>query len=307
MKVGNTPCGINIPQDLLGQSAGMQPIRKFVRRAEALGYDSLWVTESILGKTLVLEPVSFLSYVAAVTEKIRLGAAVMLLTLRNPVQLAKSLATLDRMSNGRLDPGFGIGGHTSEEIFGYSRQGRVRRFEEALQVMKALWTQSEASFSGTFWNFEGVSMRPKPVQQPHPPIWFGARVPAALRRAVRYGDGFMGAGSSSTEDFITQSGLIRQYLEEERRDPEKFSISKRVYLAVDNNHQQAEERLREWFGYFYGKPEMASRVSIWGSRDECLDKLGVLVQAGAKHLLLNPVNNVMEHLELLAEEIVPHL
>jgi probable F420-dependent oxidoreductase len=307
MNVGNIPCGIGIPQDLLGQSAGMQPIRKFVTRAEDLGYDSLWVTESIIGKTLVLEPVSFLSYVAALTEQIRLGAAVMLLTLRNPVQLAKSLATLDLMSNGRLDPGFGIGGHVPEEIFGYPRQGRVRRFEEALQVMKTLWTQSEASFSGTFWNFEGVSMRPKPVQQPHPPIWFGARVPAALKRAVRYGDGFMGAGSSSTADFITQSGLIRQYLEEEGRDPETFNISKRVYLAVDRNHEQAEKRLREWFGHYYGKPDMAPRVSIWGSRDECLDKLGVLVQAGAKHLLLNPVYNEMEHLDLLAEEIVPYL
>lgn len=307
MNVGNTPCGINIPQDLLGQSAGMQPIRKFVTRAEALGYDSLWVTETIIGKTLVLEPVSFLSYVAALTEKIRLGAAVMLLTLRNPVQLAKSLATLDRISNGRLDPGFGIGGRTAEEIFGYTSQGRVRRFEEAIQVMKTLWAQSEASFSGSFWNFEGVSMRPKPVQLPHPPIWFGARVPAALKRTVRYGDAFIGAGSSSTPDFITQSGLIRQYLEEEGRDPETFNISKRVYLAVDPDHEGAEKRLREWFGHFYGNPDMASRVSIWGSRDECLDKLGVLVQAGAKHLVLNPVYNVMEHLELLAEDIVPYL
>jgi probable F420-dependent oxidoreductase len=307
MKAGNTPCGINIPQDLLGQSAGMQPIRKFVTRAEALGYDSLWVTESIIGKTLVLEPVTFLSYVAALTEKIRLGVAVMLLTLRNPVQLAKSLATLDLMSNGRLDPGFGIGGYRPEEIFGYSSEHRVRRFEEALQVMKALWTQSEASFSGAYWNFEGVSIRPKPVQQPHPPIWFGARVPAALRRASRYGDAFIGAGSSSIEDFITQSGLIRQYLGEEGRDPETFNISKRVYLAIDPDHEGAEKRLREWFGHFYGKPDMAPRVSIWGSRDECLDKLGVLVQAGAKHLVLNPVYNVMEHLELLAEEIVPYL
>lgn len=307
MQVGNIPCGINIPQDLLSQSADMQPIRKFVTRAEELGYDSLWVTESIIGKTLVLEPVSFLSYVAAITEKIRVGAAVMLLTLRNPVQLAKSLATLDLMSNGRLDPGFGIGGHRSEEVFGYTSEHRVRRFEEALQVMKALWTQSEATFSGTFWNFEGVSMQPKPVQQPHPPIWFGARVPPALRRAVRYGDAFMGAGSSSIEDFITQSALIRQYLEEEGRDPVTFNISKRVYLAIDPDYKGAEMRLREWFGYFYGKPDMGPRVSIWGTRDECLDKLGVLIQAGAKHLVLNPVYNVMEHLELLAEEIVPNL
>ncbi len=107
--------------------------------------------------------------------------------------------------------------------------------------------------------------------------------------------------------FITQNGLIQQYLEEEGRDPETFRISKRVYLAVDDNKERAEERLREWFGRYYGRPEMAPRVSIWGSRDECLDKLGILVQAGAKHLMLNPVYDEMEHLELLAEEIVPYL
>jgi len=307
MSTGNTPCGIGIPQDLLEPSGNMQPIRDFVKRAETLNYDSLWVTESILGRTLVLEPVSILSYVAALTERLRLGVAVVLLTLRNPVQLAKSFASLDLMSQGRLDVGVGMGGHVPEEKFGYTSKGRVRRFEEALQVMKTLWTEPEASFSGTFWDFEGISMKPRPVQQPHPPIWFGARVPAALKRAVKYGDAFMGAGSSSSADFVTQYSLIQQYLEAAGRDPTSFKISKRVYLAVDPNHKQAEQRLREWFGARYGRPEMATQVSIWGSRDEVLDKLGELVQAGAQHLLLDPVYNLTEHLNLLAEEIVPHL
>jgi probable F420-dependent oxidoreductase len=307
MKVGNIPCGIGIPQDLLGRVEAMQATRKFVTRAESLGYDSLWLTESILGKTNVLEPVSLLSYVAAITEKIRLGVAVMILTQRNPVQLAKSLTTLDFMSNGRLDAGFGIGGRKQDAIFGYQYEGRVQRFEEAIEVLKSLWTQPEASFSGSYWNFEGVSVTPKPVQQPHPPIWFGARVPAALKRAVKYGDGFMGAGSSSIADFITQYGLIQQYLEEAERDPETFRISKRVYIAIDRDKDRAEKRLTEWFGHYYGRAEMASRVSIWGSRDECLEKLGLLVQTGAKHLMLNPVFDEMEHLELLAEEIIPYL
>jgi len=307
MSTGNTPCGIGIPQDLLEPSGNMQPIRDFVKRAETLNYDSLWVTESILGRTLVLEPVSILSYVAALTERLRLGVAVVLLTLRNPVQLAKSFASLDLMSQGRLDVGVGMGGHVPEEKFGYTSKGRVRRFEEALQVMKTLWTEPEASFSGTFWDFEGISMKPRPVQQPHPPIWFGARVPAALKRAVKYGDAFMGAGSSSSADFVTQYSLIQQYLEEADRDPTTFKISKRVYLAVDPNHNQAEQRLREWFGARYGRPEMAAQVAIWGSRDEVLDKLGELVQARAQHLLLDPVYNLTEHLNLLAEEIVPHL
>ena len=306
MTTGNIPCGIGIPQDLIFASGEMQPIREFVVRAEVLNYDSLWIPESIIGKQ-VLEPVSLLSYVAALTERLRLGVAVILLTLRNPVQLAKSLASLDTLSNGRLDVGVGIGGHISEEIFGHSREGRIQRFEEALQVMKTLWTEPKASFFGRFWNFDDVFIGPRPVQQPHPPIWFGARVAPALKRAVKYGDAFMGAGSSSSEDFVTQYGLLQQYLAEADRDPATFKISKRVYVAVDNDRTKAEQRLRDWFGGFYGNPDMAARVAIWGSRDECLDKLGALVQAGAQHLMLDPVYNHMEHLELLSEEIVPHL
>jgi probable F420-dependent oxidoreductase len=307
MKVGNTPCGIAIPQDLLNPSDDMQPIRTFVERAEELNYDSLWLTEGILGRAPSLEPISLLSYVAALTGNLRLGVAVIVLTLRNPIQLAKSLVSLDRLSNGRLDVGIGIGGRMQEEIFGYTKERRVRRFEESLAVMKSLWTEPEASFSGTFWNFDSVSLKPRPVQQPHPPLWFGARVPAALKRATKHGDGFIGAGSSSSDDFKTQYGLLQQYLEELGRDPETFGISKRVYLAIDDNRDRAETRLREWFGYYYGNAEMGSRVSIWGGRDECLGKLGELVEAGAKHLILNPVFDEMEHLELLSEEIVPHL
>ena len=307
MNSGNTPCGIAIPQDLIFQSGDMQPIRHFVERAEVLNYDSLWVMEGIVGRAPSLEPVSILSYVAALTEKLRLGVAVIVLTLRNPVLLAKSLASLDRMSSGRLDVGIGIGGRMQEEIFGYTGERRVRRFEESLQVMKSLWTESPASFSGDFWNFDSVSMKPRPVQQPHPPVWFGARVPAALKRATKYGDGFVGAGSSSFEDFVTQYGLLQQYLEELGRDPQTFGISKRIYVAIDSNRDRAKRRLTEWFGHYYGNADMAARVSIWGSRDECLDKLGRLVQAGAKHLILNPVLDEMEHLELLSEEIVPYL
>ena len=96
-------------------------------------------------------------------------------------------------------------------------------------------------------------------------------------------------------------------LVEEGRDPETFRISKRVYMAIDDNKERAEKRLREWFGHYYGRAEMAPQVSIWGSRDECLEKLSILVQAGAKHLMLNPAYDEMEHLELLVEEIVPYL
>ena len=306
MTVGNTPCGIALPSDLIEQARGMEPVGEYVARAEALPYDSVWVAESILSKAFSLEPLSLLSYVAALTTRLRLGVSVMLLTLRNPLQLAKAVATLDYVSNGRFDLGIGLG-HGREATFGYPRAGRVRRFEESLAVMKQVWTEKEASFAGEYWQFEGVNMEPKPVQKPHPPLWFGARHPNALRRAVKFGDAFMGAGSSSSQDFVNQMQLIRQFLEEEGRDPATLKISKRVYLAIGDNRERAEARLREWFGHHYGQAEMGSRVSIWGSKAECLDKLGELVEAGAQHLLLNPVFDEWQHLEVLAEGIVPHL
>jgi alkanesulfonate monooxygenase SsuD/methylene tetrahydromethanopterin reductase-like flavin-dependent oxidoreductase (luciferase family) len=145
------------------------------------------------------------------------------------------------------------------------------------------------------------------VQQPHPPVWFGARRPPALKRAVHHGDGFMGAGSSSHDDFVEQYAQLRQYLDEAGRDPATFAISKRVYVAMDDNRDRAEQRLRAWFGIRYRNADMAARVAVWGNRQECLDRLSALVQAGVQHLMLNPVFDELEHLELLAKEIVPHL
>jgi len=304
---GHTPCGIAIPQTFSSSPVNLQLIREFLHKAETLGYESLWVQEQILGDYPVLEPVSLLTYAAALTSRPRLGTSVLLTVLRNPVQLAKSLSSLDQLSQGRLTVGVGIGGHVPESLFGLSSEHRARRFVEGLQVLKALWTQPRATVTGTFWQFENVPMEPKPVQKPYPPLWFGAREEVALKRAVRHGDGWMGAGISSSADFMKQVGLVRRFLDEAQRDPATFAISKRVYMAVDNDRDRAERRLREWFGLRYKNADWASRVSIWGSPAECTDKLGTLVQAGAQHLLLNPVFDDLEHVELLARDVIPHL
>jgi probable F420-dependent oxidoreductase len=283
-------------------------IRRFLEKAEELGYESVWVQEQIISDSPILEPVTLLTYAAALTSKVRLGSAVLLTVIRNPVQLAKSLASLDQLSQGRLTVGVGIGDpHVPEHIFGVSSEHRARQFVEGLQVMKALWTQPRASFSGDFWRLEKVPMEPKPLQKPHPPLWFGARESVALKRAVHYGDGWMGAGSSSSTDFIKQVGEVRRFLDEAKRDPATFAISKRVYLAIDDDRARAERRLREWFGVRYKNAEMAARVSVWGSVAECVDKLAQLVRAGAKHLLLNPVFDEIEQMELFATEFLPHL
>jgi probable F420-dependent oxidoreductase len=302
------PCGIAIPQVFTEGAVDVPWLQTFLSRAEGLGYDSAWVQEQIVGSVSVLEPVTLLTYAAALTRSLRLGSSVLLPVLRNPIQLAKSLASLDQLSQGRLTVGVGLGGQTDRyPAFGISPERRVRRFVEGLQIMKALWTQPIVHFAGEFWQLQGISQEPKPVQQPHPPLWFGAHQPAALRRAVRLGDGFMGAGSSSSEEFKSHSQQLRGFLEEAKRDPATFTISKRVYIAVDTNKARAEQRLRTWFAIRYQNADRASQVAVWGSVGECLDRLRELVAFGAQHLLLNPVFEDLEHLELLAKEVVPHL
>jgi alkanesulfonate monooxygenase SsuD/methylene tetrahydromethanopterin reductase-like flavin-dependent oxidoreductase (luciferase family) len=117
----------------------------------------------------------------------------------------------------------------------------------------------------------------------------------------------MGAGSSTTESFVTAVDQTKMYLEEAGRDPGSFTISKRVYIAVDNDENRAEGRLREWFGKRYGNADMASQVSVWGSTAKVTEELAKVTGAGAEMVLLNPAFDDMEHLDALAEEVIPHI
>ena len=300
--------GIAVPQVFLDGPVDMGLISKWAQKAEQLDYHSLWVQEQIVGDVPILEPVNLLSYIAAITQRVRLGTSVMVAPLRNPVQLAKSLGSLDHMSAGRLIVGLGLGGQTNDVApFGIAPERWVRRYIEIMEVMKALWTQPEANYEGHFWRLEGTQTEPKPVQKPYPPLWLGARHVNALRRAVRHADGWMGAGSSTAESFAEGVGQTRMFLEEAGKDPAAFTISKRVYIAVDNDEKRAEGRLREWFGQRYKNADMASQVSIWGSAAKCADKLGELTEAGAEMLLLNPAFDHLEQLEALAQDVTPQI
>ncbi len=304
------PCGIELPQVFFDGPVDMEHIRSFAVRAEALGYDSLWLQERIIGDFQILEPVTLLSYVAAITTRLKLGTSVILLPLRNPVQLAKAYATLDVMSGGRAVIGVGLGGGhlgSHEEVFGYAREGRVTRFTEAVQIMKLLWTEPKASFAGRYWNFTDVAMEPKPLQKPRLPIIFGGHHENALRRAVKYADGWMGAGSSSSASFIRESARLHGFLDEAKRDAATFHFAKRVYLAVDADKARAERRIREWFALRYKNAEFGPKVSLWGSAAECTEKIQEIVKAGAQQIVFNPMFDEMEHLEICAREIMPHL
>jgi len=302
--------GIGAPQVHTHLPVDLEEIRRYIERAEALGFHSLWVQEQAGLRAVAgaLEGVSMLSYAAALTRRIRLGSAVFLINLRNPIQLAKSLASLDQLSQGRLIVGVGLGGVTRlYEAYGLSPEHRVSRFVEALTLMKKLWTEENFTFEGKFWQLKNASLAPRPFQKPHPPVWFGANSPAALKRAVKHGSGFIGAGSSSSGDFKSKVQTVLSALAEAKKGSADFIIGKRVYLAVDRDRERAAKRLREWFGLFYGQADLADRVAVWGSAEECVERLREIVAAGARLLLLNPVFDMMEQMEVLASEVVPRV
>ena len=267
-------------------------IQRFVKRAEQLPFVAAWCIEQVIGTAPVLESVTTLAYAAGVTQRLRLGIAVLLIAQRNPIDLAKSLSSLDVLSNGRLMIGVGLGASTRYyPAYGLQPEGRVARFRENLDIMKRLWTEGTVTLDGRFAHLDSVPMEPKPVQKPHPPIWFGGHAEAALRRAVELGNGYIGAGSTAMAAFLE---AIQQL-------PPEFPKAKRLYLALGDNLP----RLRTWFDAFYHKPEMADQVAIWGSPQQIADEIRRLKLAGVNHVLLNPVFDEEEHMERLAEEVLP--
>jgi probable F420-dependent oxidoreductase len=300
--------GVAIPQTFPDGRIEPRRIQSFVQRAEALGFHSAWVVEHTFGAMPALAPIELLTYAAAMTERLQLGAAVLLTALRTPVQTAKSLATLDQLSGGRLIVGVGLGGNPKVyPAFGLTAERRAARFAEGLRVMKRLWTEPQVTLDGEFYQLENVSVQPRPLQTPHPPLWFGGHHELALRRAVELGDGFIGAGSASTATFAEQMKVLRSILAERGRDPASFPICKRVYLAIDRDRARAGKRLAEWFGAFYGRPALAEEVSVWGDVDTCVEGLRAVAAAGSGFLMLNPVFDEAEQLERIAADLAPRL
>src|SRR5690606_32848550 len=196
--------GIGIPQFYSDGGFDGEEFRRYLLRAEELGFESGWTQEQVLGTSSQLSALETMTYAAACTQRLRLGCAVFVSTLHSPVHLAKSLSTLDQLSGGRLEIGLGHGGRRPFGAFRADPERYIARFTEGIALMKALWTDERVTFTGDFWQLENAAMAPKPFQKPYPRIWMGGSADAALRRAVRLGDGFFGAGSSPTARFAEQ-------------------------------------------------------------------------------------------------------
>jgi probable F420-dependent oxidoreductase len=279
-----------------------------VGRVEELGiFESVWTQEQVVGPAGSLAPLQALTYAAACTERVRLGCAVFVLPLHNPLHLAKAISSLDCLSHGRVDVGVASGGRGRPfQAFGVDPDRPVARFNEALALMKACWTEPEINFQGRLWKLEHASMEPKPVQKPYPPVWFGGSAPAGMRRAVRHGDGFMGAGSQTVTQFADQVRVVREELEARDRDPETFRIGKRVYLHVEEDAARARRLLEDALTRHYGRGGWSDHL-LAGPPEDCVAGIRAVADAGAELILLNPLVDDAQQLERLAAEVIPAL
>ena len=160
---------------------------------EALDVDSIWVSDRLVSSALTLEPITFLSYIAGRLRKMKFGTSTLVLPTRNPIVLAKELATLDFLSQGRLFPAIGLGGEESKDLqaVGVSKKERAGRTDEMIMLMRRLWTEENVTFAGKYFSVEDATIMPRPWQKKGPPIWIGGRSEAALRRTGRLGDGWL--------------------------------------------------------------------------------------------------------------------
>ena len=278
----------------------MSVVRQVAQRAEALGFRDLWVTENTLDHVFSFDPIVILTHAAAITTSIRVGVSVAVLPVQNPIHVAHQFATLDYASNGRAILGVGLGRDQHYAEFQVPREHRIRRFREELELIKALWTEPKVSYRGSIYHLETGAMSPRPVQKPHPPIWFGGGHPDALRRAAQMGDAWMGAGGSSNADFARSVPLLREHLEKARRDPKTFPISKRVFLSVHERADVARTELNRWFTVVYRNPAGTDACGVHGTPEQVRERLEELAGNGASHLLLNPVARHAEHVDALA-------
>jgi probable F420-dependent oxidoreductase len=272
-------------------------------RAEALGFRDLWVTENTLDHVVCFDPVVLLTWAAAATSKIRLGCSVVVLQIHSPLMVAHQWACLDYVSGGRAILGVGIGREHHYRQFEVSPEGRVSRFREELDIIRALWTEEKVTYHGRFYNLENEMMAPKPVQKPHLPVWMGVGHPDAVRRAARLADGWMGSGGSRIADFAASVPILRAALEERGRDPIAFPTSKRIFMAVDERPEVARRELLRWFTDVYRNPPGVDLCGIHGTPEQVRERLDEVVAMGANHLLLNPVSNHAEQVEALAEVV----
>jgi probable F420-dependent oxidoreductase len=281
------------------------------RLAESCGYDSLWAGDHISFENPIVDVTVALATFTAVTTRITIGAGIVLLPLRAPALVAKAFSSLDYLARGRVVLGVGVGGEGAKdfEAVGVPPSERRARADEAMRVLRELFSHSPASFEGRFTCFRDVSIEPLPEQPGGPPLWVGGRAPAALRATGRLGDGWMPIWVS-VQGFVAGWEEIRRHAEAAERDPEAIVPAVVVPALVADDGEEARRLAHEHLEVRYGasfSPHAIDRYCVAGTPDECLARVRAYHQAGVRHLVFNPAvgpGRLLEQVERLAGAVI---
>ena len=285
-------------------------IPEFAREAESFGFDYLATGEHVMFHGPVSNSLIAMAVASAVTTKIKLMSSIILLPLYNPVMLAKQTAVLDVASNGRYHMGIGIGGEFPKEFeaIGVPVNQRASRSNEALTVIKKLWTESNVTFEGRYSRFSGVTLEPRPQQKPHPPIWVAGRKEPAMRRAATYGDGWL--PYMYTPEMLRESiGKIDAFGKDAGRDMSNFRYGQFIFVSVYPDRKEAEAVAAKALGRNYAQDfsKIAGRYTLYGNPEDCRKRLREYVDAGARTVLFawacRP-EDIANNLKLMANEVV---
>lgn len=280
---------------------------RFVDACEALGWDSLWLSDRLVGERISLEPVTALAMAAARTSALKFGTSVLALPLRNPAVLAKELATLDFLSGGRLLPALGLGGDDEREYeaAGVRKAERGGRTDEAIGLLRRLWTEDHVTHHGRFYHVSDVTITPKPVFAPHPPIWIGGRTPHAWERVARLGDGWIASQVTPAEVAQGIAAIRERTAAIGRRvEDDHYGVLLPAHLAAS----RAEAEARLVAAAVRPRADLPpAAYSAVGDAEAIQRRIGEYVAAGATKFVLRllcPEDEAQRQLEALARHVL---
>jgi probable F420-dependent oxidoreductase len=304
-------------------------LKNWIVRSEELGFESIWVTDHLLRARNMyartwLEPMSSLAYAAALTKKALLGPGVLLLPLRNPVLLAKEIATIQSLSNGRYVFGVGTGWFDKEfEAVGTRKSERGRRTDEVMEIVTRLLSGETLTYQGKFYQLNEVQIEPSPVKTP---VWVGGGSqvahqdsvekpvlnPGVARRIAR-SDGWFVRPTAEPHQMADDWQQLQQYFEEAGRDPDEIEIvhGQLMYLTEEDNHEKAVQLQYEAAEKILGtsRPrELLEKSYLFGTIDEIVENVRARVSAvRVSHMIFHPFTDDPEQLELWGRELMPRL
>jgi alkanesulfonate monooxygenase SsuD/methylene tetrahydromethanopterin reductase-like flavin-dependent oxidoreductase (luciferase family) len=312
-----------------GDSTGYRDYISYVQAAEDLGFHSVFIVEHhFTGFGQVSASMGILSYIAAITKRIRLGTAVVVLPWHNPVLVAEQAATLDLLSDGRLD--FGVGkGYRDYEFSGFCvpMEEATERFDEAMDVIRKAWSAEDRfSHHGKRWHYDNIVVEPTPVQRPHPPFWLGAGSEASIRRGAREGYNLLLDQIGSTDLTIERVRIFREECAQTGRSYEPTMVGATRALQIVRNADEREKALQVRFDVLKnigglargpgaarysnlnavsGPPIEVDDAPLLGTPDEIIQRLKRLEAGGVEYILLVDPRPSLASLKAFATEVMP--